>query len=193
MAELFKFRCYQCQKLIGAPRSRFGSVVKCPKCGVELIVPSPDDESLPEPETDPDAFSPEDLGIRLEPEPLSKPVASTSPALAPVGPDPIAFLNRLDEVGERLLRRLRGNRTKDQGKPSPALASFPSSRSPASSRWSPGSAAAPLQGPPGRPLGPGTWSSPGRPPSPGRCSPCSGSPSLFWRACSSVNGSGSDG
>jgi hypothetical protein len=104
MAELFKFRCYQCQKLIGAPQSRFGSVVKCPKCGVELIVPSPNDEPKPEPEPDPDAVRLEDLGLRLDPEPISKPiskptVASISP-LAPIGPDPVAFLNRLDEVGE---------------------------------------------------------------------------------------------
>ena len=33
MAELFKFRCFQCQKLIGAPPSKFGKVVKCPRCG----------------------------------------------------------------------------------------------------------------------------------------------------------------
>ena len=43
MAELFRFRCYQCQKLMGAPPSRFGKVVKCPGCGAELVVPSPDD------------------------------------------------------------------------------------------------------------------------------------------------------
>jgi hypothetical protein len=102
MAELFKFRCYQCQKLIGAPPSRFGTLVKCPKCGVDLVVPSPGDESNPEPEPDPDAFRPEDLGIRIEPEPISKPLAtSTAPApLAPVGPDPVAFLNQLEEIGE---------------------------------------------------------------------------------------------
>ncbi len=100
MAELFKFRCYQCQKLIGAPPSRFGKVVKCPKCGVDLIVPSPDDEPTPEPEPDPDAFRPEDLGLHLEPEPISRPIVNAPPPPAPVGPDPVAFLNRLEVVGE---------------------------------------------------------------------------------------------
>ena len=99
MAELFKFRCYQCQKLIGAPPSRFGSVVKCPKCAVELIVPSPDAiaSADPESEIDPDLFRPEDLGLNLEPEPLRRPAAFASSQPTPVGPDPIAFLSRLDQ------------------------------------------------------------------------------------------------
>ncbi len=35
------FRCYQCNKLLGASRSKVGTVVSCPKCGAELIVPDP--------------------------------------------------------------------------------------------------------------------------------------------------------
>jgi phage FluMu protein Com len=101
MAELFKFRCFQCQKLIGAPASRFGSVVKCPRCGAELIVPSPRDEASPEPEPDPDAFRLEDLGLRIEPEPIiSKPTVTAPAPIARDGPDPVAFLSQLDETGE---------------------------------------------------------------------------------------------
>jgi phage FluMu protein Com len=102
MAELFKFRCYQCQKLIGAPASKFGKVVNCPRCRVELIVPSPDDQEPPPEPPDPDAFRPEDLGISLEPEPLVKPkIAQTSQTpQEPVGPDPIAFLQQVAEAGE---------------------------------------------------------------------------------------------
>jgi phage FluMu protein Com len=100
MAELFKFRCYQCQKLIGAPPSRFGSVVKCPRCAVELIVPSPDDESPPDDEPDSDAFRPESLGIQIEPEPISRPTVKPPAAPEPVGPDPVAFLEKLDEAPE---------------------------------------------------------------------------------------------
>jgi hypothetical protein len=123
MAELFKFRCYQCQKLIGAPSSRFGSIVKCPKCGVELIVPSPIDEPKPEPEPDPDAFRLEDLGLRLDPEPISKPiskptVATISP-LAPAGPDPVAFLNRLDEIGESPAPEAADGQSEEPGGPEP--------------------------------------------------------------------------
>jgi hypothetical protein len=101
MAELFKFRCYQCQKLIGAPPSRFGSVVKCPRCGVELIVPSPDNFEPPPPEQpDPDAFRPEDFGITLDTELAPKPKVSPPSSLEPVGPDPIAFLTHIAETGE---------------------------------------------------------------------------------------------
>ena len=39
---LFKFRCFQCQKLLGAPYSKVGATVKCPRCATELIVPEPD-------------------------------------------------------------------------------------------------------------------------------------------------------
>ena len=100
MAELFKFRCYQCQKLIGAPPSRFGKVVKCPRCGAELIVPWPDDQGPPTEEPDADAFRLEDLGLRLDPEPLKPPSAPSPPPLEPVGPDPIAFLEQVGEAGE---------------------------------------------------------------------------------------------
>jgi hypothetical protein len=100
MAELFKFRCYQCQKLIGAPASKFGKVVKCPTCKVELIVPLPEGEQPPPEPEDPDAFRPEEFGIHLEAERLSppKPASTTSSVLEPVGPDPIAFLKTVAEV-----------------------------------------------------------------------------------------------
>lgn len=103
MADLFKFRCYQCQKLIGAPASRFGKVVHCPRCSAELIVPSPDDEPVPEEESDPDAFRPEDLGLELnfQSERLLPPKKTPTPArLEPVGPDPIAYLTQVAEAGE---------------------------------------------------------------------------------------------
>jgi DNA-directed RNA polymerase subunit RPC12/RpoP len=36
-----KFRCYRCQQLLGVARSKAGSVVSCPKCSAELVVPEP--------------------------------------------------------------------------------------------------------------------------------------------------------
>jgi phage FluMu protein Com len=102
MAELFKFRCFQCQKLIGAPPSKFGKVVKCPRCEVELIVPSPEGEEPPPEPEDPDAFRPEEFGIKLETERISqpKPASTGSSVLQPVGPDPIAFLKQVAETPE---------------------------------------------------------------------------------------------
>ena len=97
MAELFKFRCFQCQKLIGAPPSKFGKVVHCPRCGAELIVPSPETEgeSPDEPAPDPDAFRPEDLGLNLEPPRISRPDAPSAKPPDPNEPNPIAFLEQV--------------------------------------------------------------------------------------------------
>ena len=102
MAELFKFRCYQCQKLIGAPPSKFGKVVNCPRCGVELIVPSPESEgeSPDESAPDPDAFRPEDIGLSLQPERVGRPDAPSAKPLEPGEPNPIAFLEQVASAPE---------------------------------------------------------------------------------------------
>jgi hypothetical protein len=36
-----KFRCFQCNQLLGVSRSKAGKVVNCPKCATGLIVPEP--------------------------------------------------------------------------------------------------------------------------------------------------------
>ena len=36
-----KFRCYRCNQLLGVSRSKVGSVVHCPKCAADLVVPEP--------------------------------------------------------------------------------------------------------------------------------------------------------
>src|SRR4051812_14471549 len=38
-----KFRCYQCNQLLGVSRSKVGLTVSCPKCAADLIVPDPDE------------------------------------------------------------------------------------------------------------------------------------------------------
>lgn len=93
MAELFRFRCYHCHKLLGASPSRIGSVVHCPKCRTELIVPPPvDDPPAPDPE---DLGDPpirlEDLGLRLDlqTEPPTKILPATDE------PNPVAFLEQV--------------------------------------------------------------------------------------------------
>ncbi len=44
-----KFRCYQCNQLIGVSRSKVGKVIACPRCGADLIVPEPDEMNSPAP------------------------------------------------------------------------------------------------------------------------------------------------
>jgi hypothetical protein len=94
MTTLFKFRCYQCDKLLGAPPSKLGKIIHCPRCGAELIVPVPDDEPAPSESSEGDEFRLEDLGLRLEPERLvdPPPTVAPSPPIDPSLPDPIAFL-----------------------------------------------------------------------------------------------------
>ena len=49
-----KFRCYRCNQLLGVAPSKVGSVVACPKCSADLVVPDPI-----ETDNHPDTDSPE--------------------------------------------------------------------------------------------------------------------------------------
>ncbi len=60
-----KFRCFQCNKLLGVSRSKANSVVSCPQCSAELIVPD---------HSDPPAAAPGDV----PPPPAKKPSPSNS-------------------------------------------------------------------------------------------------------------------
>lgn len=42
-----KFRCYRCNQLLGASRSKVGTVISCPKCGSALVVPEPEEATMP--------------------------------------------------------------------------------------------------------------------------------------------------
>jgi len=37
-----KFRCYRCNQLLGATPNKAGSIVTCPKCSAELLIPIPE-------------------------------------------------------------------------------------------------------------------------------------------------------
>lgn len=49
VAEPIRFRCFQCNKLLGVSRSKAGAVVACPQCSAELVVPEPADPAAPAP------------------------------------------------------------------------------------------------------------------------------------------------
>jgi hypothetical protein len=40
--ERLKFRCYQCSQLLASAPGKAGSIVSCPRCKAELVVPGPD-------------------------------------------------------------------------------------------------------------------------------------------------------
>jgi DNA-directed RNA polymerase subunit RPC12/RpoP len=41
-----RFRCAYCQQLMGIARRKAGTVVRCPKCAGQVVVPPPDDFDL---------------------------------------------------------------------------------------------------------------------------------------------------
>ena len=78
-------------------RSKFGKIIRCPKCETELIVPWPEEDPDEEPEADPDAIDPESLGIRIDVGPLAPATPRAAPPPDPNLPNPIAFLESVAE------------------------------------------------------------------------------------------------
>jgi len=83
--ERLKFRCYRCNQLLGATPNKAGSVVTCPKCSAELLIPVP---GLPASEA---ALAPapaqtpalQRLGVRLDAPPRNEPASAPPPAPLP--------------------------------------------------------------------------------------------------------------
>jgi len=63
--ERLKFRCYRCNQLLGATPNKAGSVVTCPKCSAELLIPVPETGS----ETDTRAPASQVPKVRSDPRP----------------------------------------------------------------------------------------------------------------------------
>ena len=49
MAERLKFRCYNCNQLLAVAETKAGSVVACPKCRADLLIPGRDSAPSPVP------------------------------------------------------------------------------------------------------------------------------------------------
>ena len=99
MAELFRFRCSGCAKLLGVSPRKVGRSVACPQCGTDLIVPSPDDTATENPDDSGDDFA--DLGIDLG---FGSPLAIRPPERSPADRLPVedeasAFLGKIAEMG----------------------------------------------------------------------------------------------
>ncbi len=85
--ERLKFRCYRCNQLLGATPNKAGSVVTCPKCSAELLIPVPDLRPDESGEVQPDAPAPPRPKTRAEPRPkpdvdLTAPLETTAVATA---------------------------------------------------------------------------------------------------------------
>jgi hypothetical protein len=76
-----RFRCVYCDQLLGIARRKSGTVVKCPNCAGQLIVPSPepnDDDAGPDAPT----ASTEDVGGSRRPAATATAAEKTAPAPA---------------------------------------------------------------------------------------------------------------
>lgn len=60
-----RFRCAYCNQLMGIARRKAGTVVRCPKCAGEIIVPMPEAGSLPDPDDADDKFDDADFERKL--------------------------------------------------------------------------------------------------------------------------------
>lgn len=96
-----KFRCSQCNKLLGVSRSKVGTVVACPQCSAELIVPDPAEAppapapKAPEP---PRPAKPSPSGSQIEPvvvpwdaAPAPEPPASEAMAFPAIEIEPVSL------------------------------------------------------------------------------------------------------
>ena len=84
-----RFRCAYCNQLMGIASRKAGTVVKCPKCAGEIIVPVPDGEQPPAPPAGPtggQAFEEDDFARYLD-EPANGSTGHISTA-APPTPGP---------------------------------------------------------------------------------------------------------
>jgi hypothetical protein len=88
-----KFRCAYCNQLLGIARRKAGTVVRCPTCAGQVVVPAPEaDESAPTPGAPQAALFErsdfDNLFEPLEPAPLvNQPAGAVVPKAAP-GPAP---------------------------------------------------------------------------------------------------------
>ena len=101
MAELLRFRCSACAKLLGVSPRKAGREIHCPQCGTELIVPAPDDDLVGEEAESADFAG---LGIDLgHSNPLGiQPAERSSVAMTDRPPDEaeaFAFLGQIAESG----------------------------------------------------------------------------------------------
>src|SRR5882724_7708520 len=102
-----RFRCAYCNQLMGIASRKAGTVVRCPKCAGEIIVPVPEGHQPPEPGPDPQpAANPqafEDLDIdkliNAGPEPNNDATAHNAPAEPPPPASPIPDPTPMPAIG----------------------------------------------------------------------------------------------
>lgn len=107
-----RFRCAYCNQLMGIARRKAGTVVRCPTCSGQVVVPNPTGNEADEPEPNkpaPNLFERSDIDDLLRPEasPAATVASGAEPASPPprpptgawgTGPEPAMGVERLDKV-----------------------------------------------------------------------------------------------
>jgi phage FluMu protein Com len=78
-----RFRCAYCNQLMGIARRKAGSVVRCPKCSGQVVVPASPDEEPGVPPSPPAAPNRPAGGGVFEEDNFSKVLFQESPSLSP--------------------------------------------------------------------------------------------------------------
>jgi hypothetical protein len=81
--ERLKFRCYRCNQLLGATPNKAGSVVSCPKCNAELLIPVPELPGDPGSEPDARVPAPAPAKSQAKPRPVERPPSEPELTAAP--------------------------------------------------------------------------------------------------------------
>jgi len=87
-AERLKVRCYRCNQLLAVAPNKAGSVVSCPKCQAELLIPRPEPQPAEEP------ADPSVAALKSGTFPALAPVTETTATGREGGPSP----SYLDEI-----------------------------------------------------------------------------------------------
>src|SRR5215469_9744604 len=78
-----RFRCAYCNQLMGIATRKAGTVIRCPKCAGEIIVPTPDDVGVPEKIVNPLNATFEDKALDRLLEPSATQPAREAPSDSP--------------------------------------------------------------------------------------------------------------
>jgi hypothetical protein len=107
-AERLKIRCYRCNQLLAVAPTKAGTVVACPKCKADLLIPRPDSRQAADEPADPSV-----LALKSGTFPALAPVTDSANATAGGGNSGAASSSYLDEIAAIIPPELAALRPED--------------------------------------------------------------------------------
>jgi hypothetical protein len=106
--ERLKIRCYRCNQLLAVAPTKAGTVVACPKCKADLLIPRPDSRQPADEPTDPSV-----LALKSGTFPALAPLTESATATAGGGGSAAASSSYLDEIAAVIPPELAALRPED--------------------------------------------------------------------------------